>query len=413
MGGVDFSHGFGPDNTGSTLSDKTFSFGGTGYTIDFLAVGAPGSGPIPGTLEFSVTAHLPTASTSGLQLHVCGDTFHFGDGPDSGTSPDTSYVGNLHTYRWSSSGLDWSGHATRRVYLSKGDTQAPVLTDVIVDVDTLTMIYDEELKRTDPVPTAGQSNPYSVGVSGGSQFTLSDIRAGVGPNANQVTMTLNPEADAGQRIGLRYSVNHATATSKAQDLAGNAAAGFNRTSDLNPPVTVRNISIDGPRVDDVAFADAAQIYAIGDVIGVDVTFNESVTVTATSTAKPRIALEIGSETVWAVWKTGQGAGAVHRFEYTVAEGDLDTDGVAVKRNSLETPTGSSIVTTDDSEEVSLGHRLRQDPARPVDGVRPTAMSARSEGPSVSVEWSEALNPGAIPSGAGGFSVDVPGRRTRR
>ena len=88
MGGVDFSHGFGPDNTGSTLSDKTFSFGGTGYTIDFLAVGAPGSGPIPGTLEFSVTAHLPTASTSGLQLHVCGDTFHFGDGPDSGTSPD-------------------------------------------------------------------------------------------------------------------------------------------------------------------------------------------------------------------------------------------------------------------------------------------------------------------------------------
>ena len=140
----------------------------------------------------------------------------------------------------------------------------------------------------------------------------------------------------------------------------------------------------------------------------DVTFNESVTVTATSTAKPRIALEMGSETVWAVWKTGQGAGAVHRFEYTVAEGDLDTDGVAVKRNSLETPTGSSIVTTDDSEEVSLGHGLRQDPARPVDGVRPTAMSARSEGPSVSVEWSEALDPGAIPSGAGGFSVDVPG-----
>ena len=78
------------------------------------------------------------------------------------------------------------------MYLSKGDTQAPVLTDVIVDVDTLTMIYDEELKRTDPVPTAGQSNPYSVGVSGGSPFTLSDVRAGVGPNANQVTMTLDP-----------------------------------------------------------------------------------------------------------------------------------------------------------------------------------------------------------------------------
>ena len=189
-------------------------------------------------------------------------------------------------------------------------------------------------------------------------------------------MTLVPSAEAGQTDRLAYFVNHATAASKAQDLAGNAAAGFNRTSDLNPPVTVRNITLAGPGAKSVAFAGAAQIYAIGDVIDVDVTFNESVTVTATSTAKPRIALEMGSETVWAVWKTGQGAGAVHRFEYTVAEGDLDTDGVAVKANSLETPTGSAIRTTDDSEEVSLGHGFRQDPARPVDGVRPTAMSAQ-------------------------------------
>ena len=173
VGGVDFSHGFGPDNTGSTLSDKTFSFGGTGYTIDFLAVGAPGSGPRPGALEFSVTAHLPTASTSGLQLHVCGDTFHFGDGPDSGNNPDTSYVGNLHTYRWSSSGLDWSGHATRRMYLSKGDTRAPVLTDIVVDGATLTMIYDEKLNRTDPVREGGGTPPYTVAVAGNSPFTLS------------------------------------------------------------------------------------------------------------------------------------------------------------------------------------------------------------------------------------------------
>ena len=84
-------------------------------------------------------------------------------------------------------------------------------------------------------------------MSGGSPFTLSDIRAGVGPNANQVTMTLNPSAEAGQTIGVAYFANTATAASKVQDLAGNAAAGFNRTSDLNPPVTVRNITLAGPR----------------------------------------------------------------------------------------------------------------------------------------------------------------------
>ena len=74
------SHGFGPVNTGSTLSDKTFSFDGTDYTIDFLIVGA---GASAGSMQFSVNADLPVASTSQLRLHVCGDTFYFGDGPDT------------------------------------------------------------------------------------------------------------------------------------------------------------------------------------------------------------------------------------------------------------------------------------------------------------------------------------------
>ena len=156
----------------------------------------------------------------------------------------------------------------------------------------------------------------------------------------------------------------------------------------------------------MAFAGAAQTYAIGDTIEVDVTFNESVTVTATSTARPRLALEIGPETRHAVWKTGQGAGAVHRFEYTVAADDLDTDGVAVKANGLETPTGSSIVTADNSEEVSLGHGSRQDPARTVDGVRPTATAASAAGPTVTVTWSEALDEASAPTGAGGFRVRI-------
>ena len=331
------AYGYAPAISGSSLSDTTFSLGSTGYTVDDVTVATGG------TLYFSTATDLPTSATGGVQLHVCGDTFHFGDGPDAGTGADASYASGTYTYSWSASGLDWSGHSSRRVYLSKGDTRAPVLTDIVVDGATLTMIYDEKLKRTDPVPNPGEPDPYRVAVAGGNPFTLSDIRAGEGSNGNQVTMTLDPPAEAGQRIGVGYSANHATAASKAQDLAGNAAAEF-----LQSPVPVRNITIAGPGVDSVAFAGAAQTYAIGDTIGVDVTFNESVTVTATSTARPRLALEIGSETRHAVWKTGQGAGAVHRFEYTVAEDDLDTDGVAVKANGLETPTGSSIVTADDS-----------------------------------------------------------------
>ena len=120
-------------------------------------------------------------------------------------------------------------------------------------------------------------------------------------------------------------------------------------------------------------------HGIGDTVGVAVTFNESVTVTATEAAKPRLMLAIGSESVWAEWKIGQGAGAVQRFEYAVAEGDLDTDGIAIEANSLETPSGSSIRTTDASEEVALGHASKQDAARPVDGVRPTATAGIGRG----------------------------------
>ena len=125
-------------------------------------------------------------------------------------------------------------------------------------------------------------------------------------------------------------------------------------------------------------------HGIGDTVGVAVTFNETVTVTAAGAATPPLMLAIGSESVWAEWKIGQGAGAVQRFKYTVAEADLDTDGIAIEANSLETPSGSSIRTTDASEEVALGHASKQDEARPVDGVRPTATAASAAGPTVTV-----------------------------
>ena len=48
------------------------------------------------------------------------------------------------------------------------------------------------------------------------------------------------------------------------------------------------------------------------------TFSEAVTVNG----RPTLALEVGAATRKAGWKTGQGAGAVQRFEYTVAADDL-------------------------------------------------------------------------------------------
>ena len=57
----------------------TFELGETGYTVDHLAVSAGGS------LFFGTTAELPPSATSGLKLHVYGETFDFSGASYSGS----------------------------------------------------------------------------------------------------------------------------------------------------------------------------------------------------------------------------------------------------------------------------------------------------------------------------------------
>ena len=115
------------------------------------------------------------------------------------------------------------------------DETAPKLTAATVDGATLRLVYNEALKVTSPEVAA-----YMAGVSGGSPFALSDVRAGVGPGNTQVTMTLDPPAQAGQTMAVAYTSTNATVATRVQDLAGNAAAGFVNPADLDPPITLVN-----------------------------------------------------------------------------------------------------------------------------------------------------------------------------
>ena len=392
------SYGYGSDNAGSTLSDKTFPLG-TGYTVKALAVGVQGS------LGFSTTTDLPATAVTGLALHVCGDTFHFDDGPDADTNADATYSRSGFSYVWASSGLDWSGHATRRVWLSRADTTAPVLEKAVVNGATLTLTYGETLKVTSPAPAAS-SAVYKASVGGGGELAVSEVRAGVGPGGRDVTMTLSPAVEFGQSVVLSYLPNDATAASKVQDPAGNEAAGFLRTDALTPAVTTENRTPDAPRVVSVAFAGDAGPYGPGDAIEVEVTFNEAVRVTGT----PEIGLEIGTATRKARWKAGQAAGTVQRFAYTVAAGDADDDGIAVVADSLAL-AGGMIVTVDDGETVLLGHVAQSDALRTVDTAAPAPLptdAASASGAVLTVTFGEPLDETSVPAGAGGFTVQGGG-----
>ena len=171
------------------------------------------------------------------------------------------------------------------------DETAPVLSAAVVDGTLLTLIYNEPLKATSPVDSGGDQVflfPRSASVP---RCSPCHARAGVGPGNTRVTMTLNPPPRAGRRSTFS---NAATAASRVQDLAGNAAAGFTAAEpELDTPIVVdnRTPSVKGLPV----FAGTAQGYAIGDKVAVEVEFTETVSVTTTSSARPEIGIEIGTE----------------------------------------------------------------------------------------------------------------------
>ena len=359
-GGV-VTYGYSANHTGSTLSDTTFTLGTTGYTIDYLAVVT--SGTFDELLEFSTTADLPTTATNALRLHVCDSGVDFSDA--------RSYAPTTYTYAWNSFGLDWSTTSTRRLYLSQADETAPVLQLIGIDGATATLTYDEALKATSPTPSA-----FTIGVTGGGTLTASGVRAGVGTNKNQVTLTPNGVAafTTGQNNGT-YDVPE-----------------------------VDNVT---PSVRSVAFAGAAAALAIGDKVEIDAVFTQAVRVTTSSTARPQIGVLIGTETHEARYVSGSDS-ATLRFEYVIDDGDADTDGIAIAADALNVPSGSSIVTQTGNRAVQLGHdAVAADAARTVDGIRPEVAETGAvevAGPTVTVTWSEALDETSVPSRAGGFGL---------
>ena len=230
---------------------------------------------------------------------------------------------------------------------------------------TLTLVYGEDLQATAPAPASGKGPVYLAVVSepGVRRNIETAPVSGARASGRTVTVTLEREVVHNQVVTLSYFPDNAVAASRVRDLGGNLADGFTG-------LRVRNVLSEDPVVRGIAFAGAPKTYGIGDAVGIEVTFSDPVSVDATGGA-PTLALEVGSAGRKARWQAGQAAGAVQRFEYTVAEGDEDTDGIAVAANGLAVPSGSSILTTAEREAVNLRHGRLHDPAREVDGARPT------------------------------------------
>ncbi|RXN90332.1 hypothetical protein C7R54_12510 [Achromobacter aloeverae] len=236
-----------------------------------------------------------------------------------------------------------------------------------------------------------------VSLDGGQTWT--GATAAVGSNTWSIMATLTGSGVLRARV---------------QDLAGNASA-----------ETVQSYVLDttAPVVDSVA-VPANGLHTFNDNLDFTVNFSEAVTVDA-SGGTPRIALTIGSTTVYAYYQSGSGTSDLV-FRYTVANGDLDLDGITV--GALST-NGGSIKDLAGNSAISTLNGIGTTAGVTVDGGVPQITSVTSGTPNglykagdsvtIVLTFSEAvtvspvgagptlaLNNGGVATYAGGSGTDT-------
>ena len=110
-------------------------------------------------------------------------------------------------------------------------------------------------------------------------------------------------------------------------------------------------------------------YTLHEQFNVTVTFDRAVVVDTTD-GKPRIALDIGNSTRYAMYSHAHNSSAaVHVFNYTVQAPDVDSDGISIAANALSA-NGGSITASGETAAADLSHNaLAADSARKVNGGR--------------------------------------------
>ena len=108
---------------------------------------------------------------------------------------------------------------------------------------------------------------------------------------------------------------------------------------------------------------ASGVYRIGDGVQVTVTFSEGVTVTGS----PHLELAIGSSNRTGEYESTDGSAVA--FSYTVAEGDSDSNGIAISASKLTLNSGSIRDSANNDANLSHNALANQDDHK-VDGVRP-------------------------------------------
>ena len=268
------------------------------------------------------------------------------------------------------------------------DDTAPTLSSASVNGAALTLTFDEPLDRG----SAPQASAFRV-AGGDTSRTVTDVAL----SGSAVLLTLDPAVEHGETgIRVSYTVPTGTGVSPLQDVLGNEA---DRLSNL--PVTNETPDTTSPTVSKLEITSnpgTDRTYAAEDDIQVTVTFSETVEVTGT----PRLQIELGGGSRTADYQGGSGTAALV-FEYEVAEGESDTDGVGVEADSL---SGGTIRDEARNNAVLDHDGVAADSGHKVDGVRPRLAASGGavvNGTTLRLTYDEPLGGSSTPE-AGDFTV---------
>ena len=249
----------------------------------------------------------------------------------------------------------------------KVDTQGPSVTAVAVtgagdddlflegDTITATVTFDEEVD----VARTG-TNAVRVRFNIGTEQRTATYAGGDGTET--LTFTYDVEAgDTGQ-----ISLPADALQGEVEDAAGNEAegtlalSGGPYTVDASAPMLVGAPSITSSP------PNGGDTYAEGDLITLQVSFDEPVMVTG----EPRLPMQVGPKLRnIVVYTSGSGTDTL-TFSYTVRNGDNDDNGVSVAANALRLPSGVTIQDVNGLTAAIEHDPLPDQPGHKVDAIAP-------------------------------------------
>ena len=358
--------------TSSAGSDGTYSVG------DNIVVSATFSEEVErqGTADPSVpilvgdvtrTATLQSpSSTSGGDTWVFSYKVVAGDNDADGVSIAANALdGDLEDAAGNAASITHSAVSASTSH--KVDTQGPSVTAVAVtgagdndlflegDTITATVTFDEEVE----VVTRG-TNAVRVRFNIGTEQRWATYDGGDGTEALTFTYEV-VEGDTGQ-----ISLPANALEGEVEDAAGNEAGGTPAVMttpyivDASEPMLVGAPSISSSP------PNGGDTYAEGDLITLQVSFDEPVMVTG----EPRLPMQVGPKLRnIVVYTSGSGTDTL-TFSYTVRNGDNDDNGVSVAANALRLPSGVTIQDVNGLTAAIEHDPLPDQPGHKVDAIAP-------------------------------------------